>query len=137
MRGDTLVLIDDDEGEQMLFKRAAAKRAPEVTVRGFATPSEAVQWIIENVSRVLVVVTDLKLGPRTGLDVLAKIKENPRTAHVPVVVISGAADPEAIEKAHTLCSAGFFQRPFDLSGTYDLVDLIVRYWSHSEAVRPQ
>jgi DNA-binding response OmpR family regulator len=57
------------------------------------------------------VLLDLLLEGRSGFDVLAALREDPRTAATPVVVISASSDVDA----HALAAGAdhFLAKPFD------------------------
>ena len=61
-----------------------------------------------------VVITDLLLKGQRGTDVCGALKADPRTAEIPVVLMS-AHTPADVEKAATACRAdGFMVKPFDI-----------------------
>jgi CheY-like chemotaxis protein len=62
-------------------------------------------------NRLDLVLLDLLLEGRSGFDVLAALRDDPRTAKTPVVVISASSDVDA----HALAAGAdhFVSKPFD------------------------
>lgn len=59
------------------------------------------------------VLVDLLMPLLNGLELVRMLKGNPRTAHVPVVVITGSYDPEIIEKARRAGAREILHKPLD------------------------
>jgi CheY-like chemotaxis protein len=57
--------------------------------------------MVDEVAPALVLV-DIQMPKLTGLEVLRKLRTDPTTAEIPVVVISNSTDPAAMEEAHRL-----------------------------------
>jgi CheY-like chemotaxis protein len=53
-----------------------------------------------------VIVMDIHLPDINGVEALGLLRENPRTAHIPVIALSANAMPRDIEKG---IKAGFFR----------------------------
>jgi CheY-like chemotaxis protein len=48
------------------------------------------------------VLMDLKLPKMSGLEVIARLRQNEATRHVPLVVLSAYGDPESVRRAQEL-----------------------------------
>src|SRR5689334_1092097 len=57
---------------------------------------------------------DLHLPRKSGLEVLAEIKQNPKLRVTPVVVVSGSANPSEIREAYELHASCYVRKPDDL-----------------------
>lgn len=60
-----------------------------------------------------VVLLDINMPGGTGIQALTKLKVNSKTAHIPVVVISGNSDPTTAEQVVKLGAARFLSKPVD------------------------
>lgn len=70
-------------------------------------------------SRFDLVVTDLKLGDGSGLDILAASREN--QPEVPVVVLTAFGTVQTAVEAMKLGAADFLEKPIEIDELYDLV----------------
>ena len=59
----------------------------------------------------LVVLLDIRLPKVDGWEVLRRIKTNPRTLHIPVIMVSGSVFDEEREKARELGAAACLLKP--------------------------
>ncbi len=58
-----------------------------------------------------VILLDLNMPGGTGLGALEKLQSSSRTAHIPVIVLSGSTDPEARQAALGAGAAAFLGKP--------------------------
>lgn len=56
---------------------------------------------------------DINLPGMNGLDLLAAIKEDPRSASIPVLLLTGDATKERVTQAANLGIAGYIAKPID------------------------
>ena len=80
-----ILLADDDEYVQLAVQRVAAKRGHQViaATRGATVVEQAV------LTNPDVIVLDIEFPDADGRDLLAELKRDQRTAHIPVLVWSG------------------------------------------------
>jgi DNA-binding response OmpR family regulator len=60
---------------------------------------------------VALIVLDIGMPGGSGWDVLQRLKTNTRTCLIPVLVLTGTAEPQAREKALKLGADGFLAKP--------------------------
>jgi CheY-like chemotaxis protein len=105
-----LVLIADDEPETCLMVSAIVKRAGWESI----VARDAMQAVLMAAQRSPdVIVLDVMMPAGTGIGALEKLKLSSRTAHIPVVVLSGVTDPARIERVQELGAAAFLPKPVD------------------------
>lgn len=78
---------------------------------------------------------DLHLPKKSGLEVLSEIKSNPQFTAVPVVVVSGSADPNEVRRAYELHASCYVRKPNDLDEFLRFVQVCFDFWG-SVAVLP-
>jgi CheY-like chemotaxis protein len=61
------------------------------------------------------VITDIHLPEMTGLDLVARIRQNPRFRSLPILVVSADADPSTPARALSLGANAYFAKPFSPS----------------------
>jgi CheY-like chemotaxis protein len=60
-----------------------------------------------------VILLDINMPGGTGIQALTKLKISSKTAHIPVVVLSGSSDPNVPEQVAKLGAARFLSKPVD------------------------
>ncbi len=121
------LLIEDDQVDDIAFRRAAAQAgltAPIIT----ATTAEAALVQMGRSPRPRIVILDLNLPGRAGLDILSEL----RAAGAPVVVLTTSRDERDRDRAHAGGAAGYFAKPLDRHAYQAVIDCLVRYWCLAE-----
>jgi len=70
------------------------------------------------------ILLDVMMPGMDGFEVLNRLRINPETQHIPVVMLTAKGDTGSMFKAHDLGSTDYFIKPFD---TKELLDFIGRY----------
>ena len=60
-----------------------------------------------------IVLADIGMPERDGYEVAAHVKGNPRTAHIPVLLLTGAFEPIDEARAHAVGCDGVLVKPFE------------------------
>ena len=104
------VLVIDDEPDVRWLIRMSLERAghevidAEDGLRGIALAMK---------QRPDIIVLDLMMPVMDGYGVLAELAKDPRTASVPVVVLSAKAIPDEADRASAAGARRFVEKPFD------------------------
>lgn len=108
MNGRVLV-VDDDPVNRLLLRRALEREglAVELAVDGGAG------WDRLRREPFDVVLLDIVMPVLDGYEVLARMRADPATATLPVVVISGSDDRDGVVRCIELGADDFLPKPFD------------------------
>ena len=71
---------------------------------------EALQTIAERLPAL--VVLDIIMPQMDGLEILARLKADPRTSSIPVIMLTAKKESATIIKAQGLRAADYFMKPF-------------------------
>ena len=74
------------------------------------------------------VLLDLNLPGRDGLDVLRRVKGDDRTRRIPIVVLTTSASDTDVAGAYDQGANAFINKPIDLDGWNELVAQIEAFW---------
>jgi CheY-like chemotaxis protein len=140
----TVLLVEDDLNDIFLvkraFKRAEIPNPLEVVTDG----DEAVQYLIgegKYSDRQLhpmpqLIVMDLKMPGRSGLEVLEWLKKDSTLKRIPVIILSFSDLPSDINRAYELGANAYMVKPVDFQAVEDLFLSITRYWG-IECAKPE
>jgi len=106
---DRVLVIDDEPDVRWLIRMSLERAGHEVIdaedgLRGIALAMK---------QRPEIIVLDLMMPVMDGYGVLAELAKDPRTASVPVVVLSARAIPDEAERAVGAGARRFLEKPFD------------------------
>ena len=60
------------------------------------------------------ILLDIRMPAMNGLGILEKLKSDEKTAHIPVIILTGFDDDEVKNKAFSLKAADYLAKPIDL-----------------------
>jgi CheY-like chemotaxis protein len=82
------------------------------------------------------VITDIKMPKKSGLELLRWLRTHPNCGGVPMVVFSASAQATDIQDAYQLGAAGFFQKPNTLDKMIEVVGRMLTYWNDAFPPEP-
>lgn len=132
----TILLVEDNPDDEELTLRALSRNKIADQVVVVRDGQDAIDWL-EATGPYLdrdpsdvpaLILLDLKLPKIDGLAVLRRLRANPRTAIVPVVILS--ASNEERDRAHGYLSGAnsYVQKPVDFTLFVDAVRQVGTYW---------
>ena len=108
----TILLVDDSE-DCIATLDLALQTLPGVVLRPFLSAEAALSALQSDT--VSAVITDVHLPEMTGLELVARIREDPRFRSLPILVVSADADPSTPARALGLGANAYFAKPFSPS----------------------
>ncbi len=137
-----VLLVEDNESDEKLTLRALKKGnlANEVVVA--RTGLEALDWLFgtgTHAGRDLsvqpaVVLLDLKLPGVEGLEVLRRIRADPLTKLLPVVILTSSKQDEDVAGGYALGANAYVRKPVDFTAFIEAARVVGLFWLlHNEA----
>jgi len=131
-----ILLVEDNLEDAELTLRALAKNNLANSVFHVKDGAEALEFLfatgayssrrVESAPRV--VLLDLKLPKVDGLEVLKKIKSDPRTRMVPVVALTSSKQDRDMVESYQLGVNSYIVKPVDFEAFLDAVKRLGFYW---------
>lgn len=126
-----ILLVEDDASYQQLAIHAlrSAARMP-LKIRSAADGEAAIEALVDEraPSRPRLVILDLKLPKLSGFEVLRRVRANPATRHVPIVVLSSSQLPQDIVRSLDLGANSYVVRPLKFQDYARTLSAVVDYW---------
>ncbi len=140
-----VLLVEDNDDEvvmvQHTLKRAGLTDRPHVVRDGRAAlevllgPDHFLRAPSPLAETPDVVLLDLGLPQLSGLSVLRRVKENARTADIPVIVISGADDEETARVCMNLGATMYLVKPISFLEVMNVIVAVQQHWLAAENFR--
>ncbi|MBL0370639.1 response regulator [Rhizobium sp. KVB221] len=115
----TIVMIEDDEGHARLIEKNVRRAGVNNPIMPFTNGNSALDFILghdrsgENFNRYLLILLDLNLPDMSGIDVLERVKSNPHTKRLPVIILTTTDDEREIQKCYDLGANVYITKPVD------------------------
>lgn len=105
-----VLVVDDDPVVRLLVNEFLSAQGYEVQT--VESGSECLNQVTEK--KPDFVVLDLLMPEMNGIEVLKKLRSNPNTSEVPIVMMSSDFDSEAIANSYNVSADGYVQKPFGM-----------------------
>lgn len=76
------------------------------------------------------ILLDLNLPKRTGVEVLEEIKSDPLLAEIPVIVLTTSDRESDVKRAYRLHANCYLTKPLEIPEFIDKVKAIEQFWIH-------
>jgi len=131
-----VLLVDDDRNDVDVALRAVRREDLDVRVAVAGGGGEALEMLgiesgVDADDRIspCVVFLDLKMPGVDGWEVLQKIRENPSTRELPVVVLSWSGQQRDVERCYRLGANSYLVKRFEAARPGAYFAQAVRYWA--------
>ena len=126
------VVIDDDD-DDLGFIMETLQNTFAFEINGFTNSVEALEYILTHAVNIDVVITDLKMPMLSGFEVMERMKGNPASASLDVIVLSTSNNPDDVTKAKELGAAQFISKPHSYSGYIEIIQTVMRIVQSAKA----
>lgn len=133
MHDTQILLVEDNPNDVELTLHALHKNNLANRVHVVRDGAEALDFFFgpqaqEHPPRPQLVLLDLKLPKVSGLDVLRRLKEDPRTRTIPVVILTSSNTDSDIQSAYTLGANSYLRKPVDFHAFIEAAKTLGMYW---------
>jgi two-component system response regulator len=139
-----ILLVEDNADDEALSVRALNKNGVQNEVVVARDGVETTDFLLgtgkyagRDVRAVpAVVLLDLKLPRMDGLEVLSRIRANPRTRSLPVVILTSSTEEADLAKSYGLGANSYLRKPVDFDQFMEAVRQIGTYWLELNVIPP-
>jgi CheY-like chemotaxis protein len=129
-----ILLVEDNPEDAEVTMRALRKHGLANNLQWVKDGSKAFTALFgddavgNNILVPRLILLDLRLPKIDGLEVLERVKCDPRTRNIPVVVMTSSTQDEDIAKSYALGSNSFVSKPVRFEKFASTVEQLGRYW---------
>lgn len=137
-----ILIIENDPAAARLTKEAFREAGLTEGIRSVPDGDQALALLRREASYVNaplpdIIFLDLHLPKKSGLEVLAELKNSPRLKTTPVVVVSGSNDPGEVREAYELHANCYIRKPNDLHEFLRFIAVCYQFWGAVATLPPK
>jgi two-component system response regulator len=136
MKDKVILLVEDNPDDEALTIRALKKNNIKNEVVIARDGAEALDYLFgrnahegrDVAALPQIVLLDLKLPRLDGLEVLRKIRSDPRTKRLPVVILTSSKEERDLLDGYELGANSYVRKPVDFTAFAEAVRHLGLYW---------
>ena len=135
MQEKIIVLVEDNPNDEALTLRALKKNNVANKVVVARDGAQALDILLgqgmprgEDGRQVSLVLLDLKLPKVDGLEVLKKLREDPKTKLLPIVVLTSSKEEQDMIQSYSRGANSYIRKPVDFAQFIEAVRQLGLYW---------
>jgi len=131
----TVLHVEDEPSDRLIMSSAFRKAAPDVDLQAVVDGDEAIEYLggrgayqdrsLHPLPRV--VLLDIKLPKRSGLEVLRWMRQQPELRETPVFVMTSSSEPSDLDQAYSFGANSYLVKTVDLKSMREIVRGISEY----------
>jgi CheY-like chemotaxis protein len=121
----TILVVDDDEGHAILIRENLEAVGLADRVRHFNNGEALLDFLSRRAADVAsryLLLLDIRMPRMDGTEVLRRLRDNPHTDRMPVVMLTTTDDAREMERCYDLGCSLYLQKPVD----YDRFAEVIR-----------
>jgi CheY-like chemotaxis protein len=131
-----VVIADDNPGDRMLAVTALRKSRLNNPIQEVADGEELMDYLLQRgkyaqgpkLRRPLVILLDLNMPKKSGLEALAEIKANTDLRRIPVIILTTSESELDIVRAYDLGVNSFITKPVNFDDFLATMKQVGEYW---------
>lgn len=126
-----ILLVEDNPMDLDLTLRAFARRGLANPIQVARDGQEALAWLprwAAGESLPLVILLDLELPRVNGLEVLARLRADPVSETLPIVMLTSSDDDRDVQTAYRLHANSYIVKPVNFEKFIEVAAQIELYW---------
>ncbi len=127
-----ILLVEDNADDAELTRLALDRHQLSSRVVHLTDGAQAIDYLFgggSEASELSFIILDLKLPKVDGIQVLERIKGDPRTRSIPVVILSSSNQERDISRCFETGVNSYVVKPVQLDDYMDKVSAVGRYWN--------
>lgn len=140
-----ILVFEDDPNDALLLQRALKKNDMNNPVHVVTNGEDGIAYLErrgpfadrEKFPFPRVILLDLKMPRKGGLEVLEYLRQHPELKVIPTIVFTSSRETQDVERAYDLGANAFMVKPHDFEGLVAVMRKIREFWDASEKPKPK
>ena len=129
MSNKHILLAEDNLAERSMICEAFRQVDPAVRITSVGTAHEVIDYLSgDGVYDLSFALVDLNLPNGGGREMLQQLSDNPQMRMLPVIVLSGTTDAQAVIDSYSAGASAFVSKPDDLDGYRKIAKAMSDFW---------
>lgn len=131
---DPIIYVEDGPDDILFMQRAFSKVAPDIELHVITNGQDAADFFDSSRNEntpptpLALVILDLNLPGRSGLEILSQIRKKSKFHTVPVILFSASNQQKDIDACYLEGCNAYLVKPSDPDNLKNLVELIHDFW---------
>src|SRR5581483_2871754 len=139
-----VLIVDDNPVDRLLATTAFRKAEVANPVVELTDGDELMEYLLRSgryasrgePSGAMVILLDINMPRKTGLEALAEIKAHPELKRIPVIMLTTSDAERDIVRSYGLGANAFITKPIGFTEFLDVVKNLARFWLSSVTLPP-
>lgn len=132
-RAIKVLLIEDNPGDVRLLEEAFKELDANILIQVARDGAEGLEMVLPSevtpkMSYPDLILLDLNLPKINGHDVLSRIKSDPSTSQIPVIVLTSSRAESDVRRAYQAHANAYLKKPSNLDGLISAARHIKNFW---------
>lgn len=128
-----ILLVEDNPGDIRLTQEALKESNMEIHLDVVSDGEQALDFLLKrnkyvDANRPHIVLLDLNLPKKNGIEVLKEVKANDNLKRIPIIVLTTSDADHDISKAYNLHANCYILKPVDFDDFANVIKLIETFW---------
>jgi len=145
MRASCVLQVEDDDNDIVLLQYAFKQAGAPKPLQPVRDGTEAIEYLAGagrfadrgQFPLPCLVLLDLKLPGKSGLEVLIWIRQNSQVQELPVMILTSSARPEDIHAAYRAGANAYLEKPSSASELLEMVKALATFWLRHNQLPPE
>lgn len=132
-----ILLVEDNSSDVILIQEALKDAAIPHVLRVAVDGDEALQILYSADFRPHIVLLDLNLPKKSGLEVLKEVKKDPSFRPIPVLILTNSKSEDDVILAYASYCNAYVRKPLGFEGLLKTVASIGQFWFETSTLPKQ
>lgn len=129
-----LFIADDDADDRLLIEDAFSDAGHDTCIalfEGGDTLLTGLQQALQDHELPHLILLDLNMPGRNGLEVLAQLDAWPGLGHIPIVMLTTSDNPVDVERCYQAGASSYLVKPASYQALLELARDLIHYWTQT------